>query len=130
MEQSQSTEIVWISIPQFELIEGAGDYNTFKCVKAGSVKLGGELIEFEIGWISDMTSSPLWAHSFVPQLGPHAPAVIIHDKLLDMGRPRKEARFWLNKQLLILKRVTPTRRSLIVSGVWFYDMKKRLRGIS
>ena len=113
--------IAWIREPRFELIND-GSYNRFLCTSYGIVRLDNKDVLIPTGWRTDMTSVPAWGRSLVPQLGAHAPAVLLHDRLLDLGYPRKEARRWLAAQLALLPRVK-RRRFAIVAGVWLFDLR-------
>jgi hypothetical protein len=114
--------IDWIREPRFELING-GSYNRFICTSYGIVRIDNKDILIPTGWRTDMTSVPAWGRGFVPQLGAHAPAVLVHDRLLDLGYPRKEARRNMIEQLDLLPRVKWWRKWLLINGVRLYDMK-------
>lgn len=118
---SDGSCIVWAGYPEFQLVSNGGNWNKFCCVKSGEVILNSYLVSFPEGWETDFTSSPMWARSFVSQLGAHAPAVLIHDKLLDDGCPRAVARYWLDAQLRGLSLVSNAKRRRIVAAVWMYD---------
>jgi len=115
----------WIEEPIFTLIND-GWYRTHECTKSGSViysDVNGDRLEikFDKGWATDFTSSPLWARSFLAQSGPHLPAALIHDWLLDKGFDRDFSRKLMSLQLKELPNVKPFIRRRMVSSVWFYD---------
>lgn len=111
--------ITWKKIPIFQLIND-DTYNTFICVEKGSVLLGDFELDFPVGWITDISSVPPILSSFLPQIGPHSPAAILHDRLLEVGT-RKNARKWMLIQLKELKKISRARRWFMYFGVWFWD---------
>lgn len=117
--------ITWLAEPDCRLIKGDGHWNTFRCVTPGAVMLDDVVVEFPLGWVTDATSSPVWARSLLPQLGAHVPAALLHDRLLDLGWPRATARYWMNEQLRELTLVSRARRWRMVSGVWLYDQTQK-----
>lgn len=117
------TFISWVVEPKFRVVHD-GLYNRFSCVEAGRISLGGELIDFDFGWTTDFTTGNWFTFIFVPQLGPHVPAALIHDLLLDLGRPRAEARKWMRTQLRLLENVPWWRRILMPLGIRVYDLVK------
>lgn len=118
--------IEWIKKPVLELIND-DQYETFRCSHYGCVMLHGRVglprkLEFHLGWRTDITSVPRPLRWLIPQIGPHAPAAILHDRLLDEGVPRRMARRWARIQLDQLKdRVSRFRRMAIMAGIWFWD---------
>lgn len=99
-----------------------GHYRTVECIHAGRAEFGdGTMVDFPLGWGTDITSTPWFLHSLIPQLGPHAPAAILHDRLLDLGVPRKIARRWMRRQLQQLPLVNPWRKFGMIAGVWCFD---------
>ena len=112
--------ITWLKKPTISFPHEA-PYHRLVCTAPGSVQLGGLLVDFPLGWRTDLTSTPRPLYSLVPQVGAHNPAVLIHDRLLDLGYPRKTARHWMVKQLLLLNEVSKTRRILIHAGVYARD---------
>lgn len=74
--------------PTFQLLS-ASDWRSFSCVADGAIIVtlrSGRVVSlnFEQGWVTDLTSTPrvlLWA---LPQLGPHVPASAAHDRALDL----------------------------------------------
>lgn len=113
--------IEWINKPRFEVLDD-GNYNRFVCTKAGRVVLGNTPLEFPVGWVTDFTTGNVFTRIFLPQLGPHTPAALIHDRLLDLGQPRAEARKWMRLQLDLLPKVKRHRRILMPLGVRVYDL--------
>jgi hypothetical protein len=114
--------IIWAKKPVFKLISNEGQYNVFECIEDGLATYGDVALSFEVGWATDFTSSPLWARSFLPQVGAHAPASLIHDRALSLGLPRHICRAILNDQLKLLQMVSKKKRIMILCGVWLYDM--------
>jgi hypothetical protein len=114
--------IVWIREPRFELING-GSYNRFLCTSYGIVRIDNKNTLIPTGWRTDMTSVPAWGRGFVPQLGAHAPAVLLHDYLLDLGWPREAAKRVFIEQLNLLPQVKRWRKWLLVGGVTLYDAR-------
>ena len=97
-------------------------FNRHICREPGTAVLDDEiLVEFPVGWVTDMTSSPWWARTFVPQLGPHVPAVLLHDRLLNLDYDRDTCRFWLREQLKLLPKVPRRHYLFIVAGTTCYD---------
>lgn len=96
-------------------------YHSLICTKAGTVILGELKVDFPVGWRTDLTSTPRWLYWLVPQVGAHNPAVLIHDRLLDLGYDRATARRWLVEQLHLLDDVSTVRRTLIHGGVLLRD---------
>jgi len=123
MIKTPDSEIIrWLDNPRFELITDDGQCNRFRCVEEGLATLGGNMsVRFPKGWISDVTSTPLLLHPFLPQLGPHAPAALLHDRLLNLGKKRSLARLWMWRQLKQLDNVTRSRRYVMFLGVWIWD---------
>lgn len=117
--------ISWTKEPKFELIND-GLYDSFVCVSFGSVNLNGLVLVFQEGWITDMTTIPTYLQSIVQKIGPHSPAVIIHDLLLDSGFLRDEARYWLDEQLKMLDRVSFFKRKTIVTGIAVNDWCRKM----
>ena len=117
-------KIEWIQIPEFKLLENEGHWDHFIVVKEGSVRIDGKVIKFPKGWITDVTSSPKWSRGIVDQIGPHSPAALIHDRLLDLNYDRKYARSVMLEQLKNSKRVNPIVRWWMWFGVWLYDSMK------
>lgn len=113
--------ITWTQQPRFEIIENDGRWDRFVCVAAGLAEVNGHQIYFPLDWITDAASVPKLLRSIVDQLGPHLPAVLIHDRMLELGYPRKVARAALVAQLKELRQVTRFRRFAITVGVWGYD---------
>jgi Protein of unknown function (DUF1353) len=111
--------ITWKKIPTFQLINDE-TYHTFICVGDGLVVLGDVELDFPIGWTTDITSTPQCFAGFISQIGPHSPAAIIHDRLLEKF-PREYARKWMYIQLKELRKVSPISRWLMYLGVWFWD---------
>lgn len=114
--------IRWVAKPVFELIENEGNWDKFITVREGIVVVNDEIIRFPIGWVTDITSSPLWARGFVGQLGPHSPAALIHDRLLETGHSRKYSRQVMKKQLDLLEKVGKLTKWWMFCGVWVYDV--------
>lgn len=118
-------DIVWVTEPEFALINADSNFNRFRCIKAGEVQLRDVgSIKFELDWVTDVTTSPWYAQWLVPQLGPHAPAALLHDKLLELGFPRAEARRWMVKQLRLLPKVSRLRKISMTAGVAALDFVK------
>lgn len=115
--------VEWAPAPVVELMMD-GDYDKFQCVKAGRAILGGsdDVVDFPKGWVTDVTSSPLILRPLVPQLGPHAPAALLHDRMLETGRKRSQARKWMWRQLKQLPKVCLGRRYAMFIGVWIWDL--------
>ena len=117
--------VEWVVEPRFRLNHEDRRYENFWCYHAGQAILhDGDtqiVVDFEVGWKTDITSSPLLFQALVPQTGPHAPAAVLHDRLLDMGLPRAEARRWMWIQLQQLELVSKSRRRVMYAGVWFWD---------
>lgn len=101
-----------------------GQFNRHVCIEAALVTLDGEEIHFPVGWITDFASVPWYAQSILPQIGPHGPAALIHDRLLDLDWERDLARFWLQEQLKELDDVHPARKFVMPKGVWLWDLFK------
>lgn len=115
--------VVWLERPEFELIQDDHRFNKFRCFVPGRAKLSdGRVVEFEIGWVTDVTSAPTIMAIVLAQLGPHAPAALLHDKLLELGLPRKYARRWMKVQLSQLDNVKKWRKHAMYYGVYFYDV--------
>lgn len=115
--------------PEICILNAGGRWNRHIVREEFSVKLGttGLVVSFPVGWTTDFTSSPAWARGFVSQLGAHAPASLIHDRLLDLGHPREFARNVMNEQLKELSLVPIWRRQIIVLGVFFNDQLIRIK---
>ena len=96
----------WKAIPRFELSPANGSWDEFVCVHPGEVRLDDLVVEFPVGWVTDVTSTPIPFRGFVPQLGPHSPAALIHDRLLYLKFERR-AREAMVRQLELLDRVNP-----------------------
>ena len=109
--------IEWIDRPKFEL-KDESPYNKVVCSKSGGVCLNGMIINFPVGWETDITTTPRILFWLLPQLGSHNPTAILHDRLLDLKYPRKVARFWMKEQLIALEDVTKLRRNIMWLGVW------------
>lgn len=118
--------VSWIDHPEFKLVANGGQWNKFMCISPGVAMIDDYEVYFPVGWETDFTSSPSWARSLVAQLGTHAPAVILHDRLLDMGASRRIARSWMSLQLKELALVSNAKRWRIVSAVWLYDQKLKI----
>lgn len=114
--------IEWIREPRFELING-DSYNRFLCTSYGIVRINKKDVLIPTGWRTDMTTVPAWGRGFVPQLGAHAPAVLLHDRLLDLGWSRREARRVFIEQLRLLPRVKWWRKHLLIGGVYLFDAR-------
>jgi hypothetical protein len=122
-------EILWLEKPKFELVDDDELYVFFVCTKRGLALLGDSTrVEFELGWRTDVTSTPSFLSPIVPKLGPHAPAALLHDRLLDLGFPRAYARKWMRNQLKALRKVEKWRKWAMHAGVWVYDLFKRAPG--
>lgn len=119
--------IEWIEIPQFKVLENDGNWNIFETILPGSVFVNDILVIFPKGWITDFTSSPVWARGLVSQLGPHSPAALLHDRLLVLGYERKFARSVMKKQLELLPKVNKLTAFWMYFGVFGYDCMLSLR---
>jgi hypothetical protein len=117
-----NTHITWKTRPVFSLVNDEY-YRTLVCTAAGEVELGvgGCMLSFPVGWRTDIASVPWFLQSLLSQIGAHAPAALLHDRMLDMGFPRDVARKWMHTQLKQSPRVTRCRRWLMLAGVWCYD---------
>lgn len=122
MKLRDNPRILWSKRPEFCLVND-GYYQTVVCVVDGCVELGDSplVVTFPVGWKTDVTSTPWFLHSLLSQLGPHSPAAILHDRLLDLGMHREIARYWMVMQLHQLPLVNPWRRRIMHAGVWFFD---------
>lgn len=118
--------IRWQARPRFELLPWGGLYNRYQALTAGAVLVDGVVISFPKGWVTDITSSPWWAYSIIAQTGPHAPAALLHDRLLELGYARSYARSVMAMQLRLLVRVHPVHRALMIAGVWLHDARLAL----
>lgn len=118
--------IKWEKIPRFEIIGDDDMWNTFKCVSDGKAFFNDIEIVFEIGWKTDIASVPWWGRSFLAQIGPHSPAALIHDKLLEMGVERDLARRAMEEQLKMSPKVIKIHRKLMIWGVAFYDLWSKI----
>lgn len=118
--------IEWESEPEFMVLHD-GFYNRFQCVKSGVVLLDGKAVGFPPGWVTDFTTGNWLTFIFLPQLGAHVPAALLHDRLLDLGYPRKDARKWMREQLDLLENVHLIRRFVMPLGVRIYDFLKYLK---
>jgi hypothetical protein len=127
MEHSNEVPLIqWSEEPVFELVNSDRNFNSFVCSKPGSVRLKGVgVIEFHVGWPTDVTSSPWYVQWLIPQLGPHAPAAVLHDRLIGLGFPTAVARKWMHLQLKQLPKVKWWRRMAMVTGVWLWNLMGR-----
>lgn len=116
------TKTIWHSVPVFVVIANGGKWNKFECVKSGHcTSASGQDLHFKIGWVMDGASVPSFARSFVHQLGPHLPAVIIHDIMLNRGFRRNLARYDLISQLKELPRVNWFTLQLFRAFITMFD---------
>ena len=117
--------IIWVDIPRFEIISNDGMWNRFRCIQEGAVSYlfneGEGLVVFPVGWTTDFSSVPWWGRIFLPQLGPHSPAALLHDRALDLGWSRKRARRLMVTQLCVLHKVSVFRKWAMHLGVFAFD---------
>jgi Protein of unknown function (DUF1353) len=126
MKTDPSELVTWSVQPVFSLIND-GYFNQMICTTAGEARLGHDRsLVFPLGWRTDITSTPWYFSSLLSQLGPHAPAAIIHDRLLNLGFSRAYAWKWMRLQLRQLPRVTRPRRWFMLGGTWLYDVLAEL----
>lgn len=130
---TDSREIWWVSSPDFGLYCDDQMYDKVICTRRGLARLvepGGDYLEvdFPEGWVSDVTSSPLAFRMLVPQLGPHAPAAILHDRLLNTGFARGDARRWMWVCLSGLHQAHWLRRFAMYAGVLCWDVLVAVKG--
>lgn len=119
--------IEWEKIPRFEIVGDDDTWNTFICISSGRASFEGIEIIFEEGWITDIASVPWWARSFIPQIGPHSPAALVHDKLLNMGIKREIARQAMVSQLERSPKVNNFQKWLMETMVAIYDLYVKIR---
>ena len=127
MDDPEPYNLEWLAIPRFALLPADGHWNKFECIRSGAVSYNGEIIDFPIGWTTDVTSSPPWGRSFLSQLGPHAPAALLHDRLLDLNYVRAYARKAMVYQLRLLELVVPWRLQLMAAGVWVGGQWRKIK---
>ena len=121
--------IEWSKIPRMELVN-TPPHKIARCIEAGSVCLDWKVVDFPIGWSTDITSTPRIFYSILPQIGGHNSASLLHDRLLDLKWPRHIARHYMRQQLDLLAdsgEVTKFRRSIMLFGVWLYDQYLKLK---
>lgn len=116
----------WINIPRFELLRNDDMWNMFECIEEGWAVYTDShkcviSLRFEVGWKTDISSTPSWARSFLSQTGPHSPAALVHDKALEMGLSRKIARNILKDQLKYLDKMSKFKKMLMITGITLYD---------
>lgn len=75
-------------IPKFLLLSNE-KWREFVCIEEGEIEVtlsSGKVVDlfFKEGWTTDVTTTPRILQSFLPQLGPHAPASVSHDLALEM----------------------------------------------
>ena len=115
--------IRWLKIPRMEILN-TPPHKTARCFEAGAVLLDGRLVEFPMGWTTDVTSTPRCLYWLLPQLGGHNSASLLHDRLLDLGWPRDIARHYMALQLETLGdagEVSRFRRTAMCWGVTAFD---------
>lgn len=124
--RAADARVLWPVEPQFRLNQLDRMYQDFWCDEAGqAILVDGDnqlVVKFDYGWPTDISSTPSIFRVFVPQTGPHAPAAVLHDRLLGLGMDRAVARKWMHTQLLHLDKVTKFRRRSMYVGVWAWDM--------
>lgn len=119
--------ITWISFPRLELYTTDNKHNTLECFYPGSCILREKgkrrtVVDFPLGWRTDVTTTP--APFLLRQLGPHGPAAVLHDRLLQIFEDREEARKWTKVQLDILVEqghVCPFHSGIMMSGLFLFD---------
>lgn len=125
LPQSPDAHVLWPVEPRFHLNHEDRRYQDFHCGEPGQAILAdGDrqlIVKFDLDWPTDIASTPLIFQIFVPQIGPHSPAAILHDRLIEMGMKRSVARRWMWIQLQALPLVPKWRRYAMYAGVWLWD---------
>lgn len=121
----------WVKAPVFKTIPNGGRYNRNECICSGEVVLTPEngtqvKVDFPLGWQTDFTTRPRWARLLIDQTGPHIPAIIIHDRLLET-HSRDFARKAMAAQLKALVLVPKWQRRAAVFGVFLNDQLIKYR---
>ena len=130
----------WSTTPDFKLVPRGVFWDRFKCIKAGVLTwryvdrrapdvVQERIIIFELGWITDIASSPWWARPLVPQVGWHSPAAAAHDRALEMGWPARLARQLMIEVLKSLPKPKKIKEKIacwvtkycMIAGVWIRD---------
>ena len=119
-------EIEWVTEPEVTLLKSDGHWNTFRVTSSGKAVIDGVFLHFPVGWETDVTSTPRWVRGFLPQLGPWAPAALIHDRLL-VTHSRKYARRVMWSQLKLLPKVSRLEKFAMYSGVRLCDFVESFR---
>ena len=119
--------VVWRRVPTLQLINDDFSFNKFIVTSGGIAIWRGEAIVFPKGWVTDVASTPVWARGLFPQLGPHSPAALLHDRMLDTGRERSLARTAMLDCLNSLSIGIIVKASMYVA-VFLWDQWVRLTG--
>jgi hypothetical protein len=121
--------IEWVKFPRFELVN-TPPHKVAVVIEEGEVCLDGRVVDFPVGWATDITSTPRIFYSILPQIGGHNSASLLHDRLLDLRWPRHIARRYMSEQLDLLHvagDVSKYRRALMLTGIWIYDQYRKLK---
>lgn len=81
----------------------------------------GDRIVVPVGYVTDFASVPWFARAFIPTMGKHAKAAVLHDFLIDEGkRSIKECHAIFDEAMKVCG-VSDTRRFIIRMGLWIWS---------
>lgn len=124
--------VEWKVIPRLEIISNDGQWNHFKCFQAGEAiwtddNLNTHIIDFPIDWRTDVATVPMPLRVVLSQIGAHSPAAILHDRALDMGWERRQARALMIDELATLRRLNTIQKTAMIAGVFIWDQILKIK---
>lgn len=87
-----------------------------------------DIVSIPFGYLTDFASIPWFARAFIPVMGRHAKAAVVHDYLIDQGfRPRREVDKIFLEAMKVLG-VGRVRRTIMYLAVSFRTLTTGLFG--